>query len=77
MIVRAEAFIFGGEIESGEPLAVEAATISRIQGHYRRLERIQNMKQYLHRQALRFETAETNLDEALSGPIEQWNITAS
>lgn len=31
MIVRAEALIFGGELESGEPLAVQAATISRIQ----------------------------------------------
>jgi tetratricopeptide (TPR) repeat protein len=72
MIVRAEALIYGGEIESGEPLAVEAARLSRMQGHYRRLERIQGMKRYLHRQALRFEKAETSLDEALSGPIEQW-----
>ena len=28
-IGRAEAFIYGGEIEAGQPLAIEAATISR------------------------------------------------
>jgi transcriptional regulator with XRE-family HTH domain len=72
MIVRAEALIYGGEIDSGEPLAIEAARLSRIQGHYRRLERLQNVKRYLNRQALRFGKAETSLDEALNGPIEQW-----
>lgn len=77
MIVRAEALIYGGEIDSGEPLAVEAARISRIQGHHRRLERIQNIKRYLHQQALRFEKAESSLDEALYGPTEQWNVPAS
>ncbi len=74
MIVRAEAFIYGGEIDSGEPLAIEAARLSRVQGHHRRLERIQNIKRYLHQQALKFGKAETDLDEALNGPIEQWNI---
>lgn len=76
MIVRAEALIYGGEIDSGEPLVVEAARLSRMQGHYRRLERIQNIKRYLHRQALRLEKAETSLDEALNGPIEQWSTIA-
>jgi transcriptional regulator with XRE-family HTH domain len=75
MIVRAEALIYGGEIDSGEPLAIEAARLSRIQGHLRRLERIQNIKRYLHQQTLKFGKAETGLDEALSGPIEQWNTT--
>jgi len=74
MIVRAEAFIYGGEIDSGEPLAIEAARLSRVQGHHRRLEHIQNIKRYLHQQALKFGKAETDLDEALNGPIEQWNI---
>ena len=74
MIARAEALIYGGEIDSGEPLAIEAARLSRIQGHHRRLERIQNIKRYLHQQTLKFGKAEMGLDEALNGPIEQWNI---
>ncbi|MFL5699092.1 MAG: hypothetical protein ACJ797_18575 [Ktedonobacteraceae bacterium] len=74
MIVRAEALIYGGEIDSGEPLAIEAARLSRIQGHQRRLERIQNIKRYLHQQTLKLGKAEMDLDEALNGPIEQWNI---
>lgn len=72
MIVRAEALIYGGELDSGEPLAIEAARLSRIQGHQRRLERLQNIKRYLHRQSLTFGKAEMELDEALNGPIEQW-----
>jgi transcriptional regulator with XRE-family HTH domain len=75
MIVRAEALIYGGEIDGGEPLAVEAARLSRIQGHHRRLERIQNIKRYLHQQALKFGKAEMGLDEALNGPTEQWTHT--
>jgi transcriptional regulator with XRE-family HTH domain len=75
MIVRAEALIYGGEIDSGEPLAIEAARSSKIQGHHRRLERIQNIKRYLHQQTLKFGKAEMDLDEALNDPIEQWNIT--
>ena len=77
MIVRAEALIYGGEIDSGERIAIEAARLSRLQGHQRRLERIQNIKRYLHQQSLKFGKAEMELDEALSGPIEQWNITPS
>lgn len=77
MIVRAEALIYGGEIDSGEPLAIEAARLSRMQGHQRRLERLQNIKRYLHRQSLTFGKAEMELDEALNGPIEQWNVTPS
>ena len=75
MIVRAEALIYGGEIDSGEPLALEAARLSRMQGHHRRLERIQNMKRYLHQQSLKFGKVEMELDEALNGPVEQWNVT--
>ena len=74
MIVRAETLIYVGEIDSGEPLAFEAAKLSRMQGHHRRLERIQNIKRYLHQQTLKFGKAEMWLDEALNGPIEQWNI---
>jgi hypothetical protein len=58
MIVRAEALIYGGELDSGEPLALEAARLSRIQGHHRRLERIQNIKRYLHQQTLKLGKAE-------------------
>jgi hypothetical protein len=46
----------------------------KTQGHHRRLERIQNNKRYLHQQTLKFGKAEMDLDEALNGPIEQWNI---
>src|SRR5438270_3582251 len=74
MIAQAEALIYGGAIDSGKPLAVEAARLSRIQGHHRRLERIQNIKRYLHQQTLKLGKAEMDLDEALNGPIEQWNI---
>ena len=76
MITRAEALIYGGDIDSGEPLAIEAARLSRIQGHHRRLERIQNIKRYLHQQAFKLGKAEMGLDEALNGPIEDWNIHA-
>jgi tetratricopeptide (TPR) repeat protein len=75
MIARAEALIYGGEIDSGEPLVIEAARLSRMQEHHRRLERIQNIKRYLHQQTFKFGKAEMELDEALNGPIEQWNIT--
>src|SRR5437868_11323672 len=75
MIAHGEALIYGGEIDSGEPLALEAARLSRIQGHHQRLERIQNIKRYLHQQTLKLGKAETDLDEALNGPIEQWNMT--
>jgi hypothetical protein len=74
MIARAEALIYGGDIDSGEPLAIEAARLSRIQGHHRRLERLQNIKRYLHQQAFKLGKAEMGLDEALNGPIEQWNL---
>ncbi len=57
-----------------EPLAIEAVRLSRMQGHQRRLERIQNIKRYLHQQTLKFGKAEMGLDQALNGPIEQWNI---
>ena len=77
MIARAEALIYGGELHTGEPLAIEAARVSREQGHYRRLERIQNIKRYLHQQALKYGNAETELDEALNGPIERWNLPVS
>ena len=77
MIARAEALIYGGEIEAGQPLAVEAAKLSREQGHHRRLERIQSIKQYLNRQAFRFGKAEKGLDEALSGPTERWSAWQS
>ncbi len=77
MIVRAEALIYGGEIDSGERFAIKAAQLSRLQGHQCRLERIQNIKRYLHQQSLKFGKVEMELDEALSGPIEQWNITPS
>jgi transcriptional regulator with XRE-family HTH domain len=72
MIARAEALIYGGEIDGGEPLAIEAARLSRIQGHHRRLERLQNIKRYLNQQTLKYGKAELELDEALNGPIEQW-----
>src|SRR5437016_9184081 len=74
MIAHAEALIYGGQIDSGEPLAIEAARLSRIQGHHRRLERLQNIKRYLHQQTLKLGKAEMDLDEALNGPTEQWNI---
>jgi hypothetical protein len=54
--------------------AGEAAKLSRIQGHHWRVERIQNIKHYLHQQTLKFGKAEMDLDEALNGPIEHWNI---
>lgn len=75
MIVHAKALIYGGEIDSGEPLALEAARLSRMQGHHRRLERIQNIKRYLHQQSLKFGKVEMELDEALNGPLELWSIT--
>jgi len=76
MIARAEALIYGGEIDSGEPLAIEAARLSRQQGHHRRLERIYGMKRYLHQQALKYGKAGMELSEALEGPIERWEINA-
>jgi hypothetical protein len=45
-----------------------------MQGHLRRLERIQNIKRYLHQPTLKFGKAEMGLDEALNDPIDQWNI---
>ncbi len=73
-IGRAEAFMYGGEIDAGQPLAIEAATISRMQGHHRRLERIYGMKRYLHQQSLKFSKAEMELSDALEGPTERWDI---
>lgn len=74
MIAHAEALIYGGEVDSGKPLAIEAARLSRMQGHHRRLERLQNIKRYLRQQRLKYGKAETELDEALNGPIEQWKL---
>jgi hypothetical protein len=45
-----------------------------MQEHRRRLERIQNIKRYLHQPTLKFGKAEMGLDEALNDPIEQWKI---
>ncbi len=73
-IVRSEALIYGGEIESGKPLAIEAARLSRVQGHQRRLERIYKIIQYLHQQSLKLSKAEMDLSEALEGPFERWDI---
>src|SRR2546429_167019 len=36
---------------------------------------IQNIKRYLHQQTLKLGRAEMDLDEALNGPLEQWNVT--
>ena len=76
MIGRAEALIYGGEINSGKPLAIEAATQARMQGHHRRLERIYGMKRYLHQQSLKFSKAEMELSDALEGPTERWDINS-
>ena len=34
----------------------------------------QNIKRYLHQQAFKYGKAETSLDAALYGSIEQWNV---
>jgi hypothetical protein len=57
-----------------EPLVIEAARLSRIQGYHRRLECLQNIKRYLHEQAFKLGKAEMELNEALNGPIVHWNI---
>lgn len=74
MIGRAEALIYGGEIDEGKGLAIEAATQSRIQGHQRRLERIYGMKRFLHQQSLKLGKAEMELSDALEGSVERWDI---
>jgi tetratricopeptide (TPR) repeat protein len=63
MIVRAEALIYSGEIDLGKPLAIEAARMSRMQGHQRRLERIYKIKKHMHEQALKL----TKMEMELSG----------
>jgi hypothetical protein len=74
MIARAEALIYSGDIENGKHLAIEAAKISRVQGHQRRLERIYGIRKYLHQQSLKIAETEMELSEALEGPTEHWNI---
>lgn len=69
-VARAEILIHSGDLQNGEPLAVEAALHSRKQGHYRRLERIYALKHYLNQQVLRYSKTELAFSEALEGPNE-------
>ncbi|MFL5627693.1 MAG: helix-turn-helix domain-containing protein [Ktedonobacteraceae bacterium] len=69
-VVRAEILIHSGDINAGEPLAVEAAVYTKAHGHLRRLERIYALKRYLNGQALRYGRAEASLSEALEGSLE-------
>jgi transcriptional regulator with XRE-family HTH domain len=69
-VARAEILIHSGDLQNGEPLAVEAALYSREHGHYRRLERIYALKRYLNQQVLRYGKTELALSEALEGPNE-------
>lgn len=71
MVVRAEALIHGGELDLGKPLAIEAARMSRMQGHQRRLERLYKLRKYMHEQSLQLAKTEMELSEALEGPIEE------
>lgn len=74
MIVRSEALIYSGEIDLGKSLAIEAARVSRMQGHQRRLERLYKIKRHMHEQSLRLAKTEMELGEALEGPIEQYTV---
>ncbi len=71
MISQAEILIRSGDIENGQPLAVEAARWCRMYGQYRRLERIFALKRWLHQRMLRFGKAEMELSEVLEGPLEE------
>lgn len=71
MIMRAEVLIYNGDVDLGKPLAIEAAKLSQMQGHQRRLERIYKLKKHLHNQSLKLTKAEMELSEALEGPMEQ------
>ena len=71
MIARAEVLIYNGDVANGKPLAIEAAKISKAQGHRRRLERIYSMKRYLSRKILEYGKAEMELSEILDGPVDQ------
>jgi tetratricopeptide (TPR) repeat protein len=71
MIARAEVFIYNGDVVIGKPLALEAAKLSQLQGHRRRLERIYGMRRYLSRKVLEYGKAEMELGEILDGPIAQ------
>ncbi len=70
MISRSEIFIRSGDVDTGQPLAVEAAKWCRRYGQYRRLERIYNLKRYLHQQVVKLGKAQIELSEALEGPLE-------
>ncbi len=70
-VARAEALIYSGDIRSGESLAVEAAIYTRAHGHYRRLERIYNLKRHISRTITQLGKAEQALSEVLDGPLEQ------
>jgi len=72
-IARAEVLVYNGEVDTGLPLALEAAEISQQQGHRRRLERIYGMKRYLSRKALDYAKAEEELSDILDGPIGRWD----
>lgn len=71
MIARAEVFIYNGDVAIGKPLALEAAKLSQLQGHRRRLERIYGMRRYLSRKVLEYGKAEVELGDILDGPIGQ------
>lgn len=70
-VARAEVLIHDGDIQAGQPLAIEAAQYSREHGHYRRLERIYALKRFLNQQMFKISRAELALNEALEGPLEQ------
>ncbi len=71
MITRSEILIRSGDLDNGQPLAVEAARWCRMYGQYRRLERIYALKRWLNQRIHRFAKAEMELSEVLEGPIEQ------
>lgn len=69
-VVRAEILIHHGDVSTGEPLAIEAAVYTKEHGHLRRLERIYNLKRFLHNQAQQYTKVENSLSEALEGVLE-------
>ncbi|MDQ6661514.1 MAG: hypothetical protein M3Z24_11165, partial [Chloroflexota bacterium] len=66
-----EVLIYNGDVAIGKPLALEAAKLSQLQGHRRRLERIYGMRRYLSRKVLEYGKAEMELGEILDGSTGQ------
>jgi transcriptional regulator with XRE-family HTH domain len=72
---KAVILLRGGELRTGEKLAIEAAQLCRVHGNIRCLERICGVCNYLESKKQEVEQVTASIREAIDGPLGRWDVT--